>query len=81
MVGLTYRATGIPVGKIQKVKELDVDNAIVRKLVEKRWKKHPVCKTGIRRFEDCWNRILEDELITPESVAADTKLVKVRSNY
>lgn len=81
LVELAYRASGFPVGKIQKVKELDVDNVIVRKLVEKRWRKHPTCKNGIKKFDECWARILDDELITPDSVAADSKLVKVWSNY
>lgn len=81
LVELAFQKAGVPIGKIQKVKELDVDNFLVRKLVEQRWRKHPACKTGIDKFEDCWNLILEDELTTPASLAADTKITKVWSNY
>lgn len=81
LVDLSFAKAGIKVGKKQKVKELDVDNMLVQKLVEKRWRKHPVCKNGVKKFEDCWRLLLEDELITPESLAADTHLTKVWSNY
>jgi hypothetical protein len=35
---LAFEKSGLSVGKKQKVKELDVDNVVVRKLVEKRWR-------------------------------------------
>ena len=81
LVELAFGKAGVAVGKKQKVRELDVDNMVVRKLVEKRWRKHPVCNSGVKKFEDCWNLMLEDELITPESLAADSHLTKIWSNY
>ena len=81
LVDLAFEKTGLPIGKTQKVKELDVDNVLVKKLVEQRWRKHPVCKSGVDKFEDCWSLILEDELTTPASLAADNRVVQVWSNY
>ncbi|MBL7554962.1 MAG: hypothetical protein JNM24_04000 [Bdellovibrionaceae bacterium] len=81
LVALAYENSGLKIGKRQKVKELDTDNLVVRELVKKRWRRHPVCKGKSKKFEDCWNLILEDELVTPESIAQDEKLVKVWSNY
>tara|TARA_B110001454_G_scaffold213372_1_gene231474 strand:- start:64853 stop:65371 length:519 start_codon:yes stop_codon:yes gene_type:complete len=81
LVALAYENSHLKIGKRQKVKELDTDNLVVRKLVEKRWRRHPVCRGKSKKFEDCWNLILEDELVTPESIAQDEKLVKVWSNY
>ncbi|MEK7355616.1 MAG: YiiX/YebB-like N1pC/P60 family cysteine hydrolase [Bdellovibrionota bacterium] len=80
LVHLAYADAGIEVGKVERVKELDFDNALVRKLVEKRWKKHPVCK-AVATFEECWKLILEDELVTPVSIANDQTLERVWSNY
>lgn len=81
LVGNVYQNVGIPIGKTQKVRDLDMDNSVVRVLVEKRWRQHPLCKKKIKSFEECWKLILEDELITPESIADDQKLTKVWSNY
>jgi len=81
LVDLAFEKSGMPVGKKQKVKELDVDNAVVRRLVERRWRKHPICKNEAKKFEDCWSLMLEDELITPDSLAADPRLTKIWSNY
>jgi len=81
LVDLAFEKSGLSLGKKQKVKELDVDNVVVRKLVEKRWYRHPVCKKVVKSFSECWKLILEDELVTPESIAADARLLKVWSNY
>ncbi len=81
LVSLAFQKTGISVGKFEKVKDLDVDNFIVRSLVEKRWRKHPLCHSGIEKFEDCWAKILDDELVSPASLAADPRLKQIFSNY
>lgn len=81
LVELAFENAGLEVGKKQKVKELDVNNVVVRKLVESRWRTHPLCKTGIKKFDDCWNLILEDKLVTPDSIATDGHLEKIWSNY
>jgi hypothetical protein len=73
---------GIPLGTIQKVKELDIDYAPIRKLIEQRWQKYPLCRDGQNwSFEDCYKTILEQELVTPASIARDSKLQLVFTNF
>ena len=80
LVYLVYQKLHLSSGQMQKVKTLDVNNSIVKKLVEQRWRRHPVCKK-MKNFEQCWNKILDDELVTPDSIASDTQFKKVWSNY
>lgn len=80
---LTYKAfqaVDMSLGSLQRVKELDVDNAVVRKLFAKRWRKHPACR-GNKDEAGCWNAVLEDRLVTPDSQAQDDDLEKMESNY
>jgi hypothetical protein len=81
LVSLAFTNAGLPVGKTQKIKELDFDNMVVRSLVQKRWRKHPLCQSKKLTFEQCWDKILDDTLVSPESVAQDTHLNPVFTNY
>lgn len=80
LVDLAFAKLNIRLGTKQKVKELNVNNPVVKKLVKGRWKKHPACR-GLTEFDECWSKILNDELVTPESIAQDSHLKKVFSNY
>lgn len=80
LVALAYQALHVPVGRWQKVSELDVDNPLVRKLVRSRWRQHPKCQK-MQAFEDCWRHLQQDELITPAQLAEDARLQRVYSNY
>lgn len=73
LVDLAARRVGLSIGRYQKVRELNVNNAKVRALVQQRWRGHPLCGRA-RTFDDCWGLILNDELITPASQAADSQL-------
>jgi hypothetical protein len=81
LVDSAYRRAGTPIGKFVKVQELDVDNVVVKKLVEQRWKEHPLCRKKTKSFQDCWEKILADPLITPASLAEDSHMEKIFSNY
>ena len=73
---------GIILGEVQRVGDLDIDYAPVRKLIEARWKKHPMCRDGKKStFEACYQTILQQTLVTPASIARDTKLEMVYSNF
>lgn len=77
-----YAAAGISIGRFQKLSSLSMDNAPARRLVEKRWKKHPVCAARkAENFEACYQIILDGSLVTPVSMAEDEKLETVYSNY
>lgn len=72
----------IRVGKVEQVKDLDIDNAAVRAIIEQRWRRHPLCReTNATTFETCYGLILEQKLVTPAAVARDGKLTTIFSNF
>jgi Permuted papain-like amidase enzyme, YaeF/YiiX, C92 family len=78
---LAYKNAGISIGKIQKVSELNFDNALVKRIIKQRWERYPDCKSKSYDFAQCYNHILNQSLITPASIANDTKFKQVYSNY
>lgn len=73
---------GIEVGKVQKVRELDIDNAAARRIIEARWRKHPLCtQAAAADFESCYTIILDQTLVTPAAIARDAQLEAVFSNF
>lgn len=73
---------GLNIGTIQRVKELQIDNAPARALIESRWRDHPLCQSAkAKTFEACYALILEQTLVTPASVARDSKLETVYTNF
>lgn len=80
LVALAFQSAGISVGRWQKIGSLNINHSKVKKLAQARWKGHPRCR-GVKSFEACWPLILNSELISPASQAADSKLMQVFSNY
>jgi len=76
---LTYKNAGLSIGKLQKVSDLHADNFLVKKLIERRWRRDPECRGY--DFEQCYRHILDQKLITPVSIARDPQLTKIYSNY
>jgi cell wall-associated NlpC family hydrolase len=73
---------GIEIGRPEKVSELNIDNAASRKLIEARWRRHPLCrKEGARSFDACFRLILDQTLVTPVSLARDARMELVYSNF
>jgi hypothetical protein len=73
---------GLEIGKVEKVRELNIDNAASRRLIEARWRRHPLCrKEGARSFDACYKLILEQTLVTPVSLARDSRMQTVYSNF
>lgn len=81
LVSLAYKSVGLNVGHMQKIKTLDVNNRLTRKLFESRWRNHPVCKNKVSSFDSCWEAVLNDELVTPVSIANDKNMQLIYSNY
>jgi hypothetical protein len=76
------KGTGISLGKVQKVSELNMGNFAVEKLIEKRWQSYPPCKNlPNKNLEECKKVIMNQTLITPKSIAEDPKLETIYSNY
>jgi len=73
---------GIMLGEVQRPRDLNIDNAAVRRLIEARWQSHPLCSTtGAASFEACYAIILDQALVTPASIARDARLETVFSNF
>lgn len=80
LIELAYQKARVSLGQFQTVSDLDIDNPIVRRLVQQRWRKHPKCADA-KDFDQCWNKILKDKLVTPVSIARDSKLTLIKSTY
>jgi hypothetical protein len=78
---LAYKAAGIQIGAIQKVSELHFDNVFVKKLIQQRWQRDPECTSRHYDFEQCYDFILHQELVTPASIANDSQFSRIYSNY
>lgn len=80
LVDIAFRRAGLEVGRYQPIRSLNVNNATVRGLAQKRWRGHPICRS-VGNFEDCWAKILNDELITPASIASDRRLKTIKNTF
>ncbi|EGF89243.1 hypothetical protein ABI_45900 [Asticcacaulis biprosthecium C19] len=76
---LAYGKAGLTIGRVQKVRDLNADNGLAKGLIEKRWQRHEDCK-GLD-FEACYARILDQDLVTPVSIAKDGQFRQIFSNY
>jgi hypothetical protein len=83
LVSLAFKeGAEITLGRSQKVKDLAIDNFAVRNIMQKRWRAYPLCQPNESyNFESCFKIILEQELVTPASIAVDVKLEPVYSNF
>jgi uncharacterized protein YycO len=78
---LAYKAVGMEIGKVQKISELNINNMLVRKLVQSRWKRDSECTERDFDFDQCYRYILNQSLVTPVSIANDPSLKMIYSNY
>ncbi len=67
-----YKAMGIELGKVEKLKELNIQDADIQQVIRERAKNHPACKG--KSFKKCEATILEQPMVTPASVYADDDL-------
>jgi Permuted papain-like amidase enzyme, YaeF/YiiX, C92 family len=74
-------AAKIEVGKIQTVRELNLNGFLAQRLIKRRWTKHPLCQATGETFESCYPKILDQTLVTPASIAEDNRLKIIFSNY
>jgi hypothetical protein len=81
LVRLSFEAAGITLGKIEKVGDL-ADSPAVDRLIEERWERYPPCK-GVKgmTLEKCRGIIMQQELVTPASIADDSRVELIYSNY
>ncbi len=70
----------LELGRTEKVRALNVGGPMVERVFQRRWRRHPHCR-GLPSAAACKERVLEQELISPASLAADERLTKVYDNY
>jgi len=76
---LAYGAAKLLVGKVQKVRDLHVSNALADRLIAARSGRDSACD-GLGA-EACKAVILNRDLVTPVSIARDRNLRQVYTNY
>ncbi len=78
---LSFKAAGVTIGKIQKLSELHVDNVLAKRLIKRRWQRDTECTSKGYDFARCYQHLLDQDLITPASIAQDTQFKQIYSNY
>jgi uncharacterized protein YycO len=79
---LAYNESGVDLGKPEKIGTLNINNRYVKSIIEQRWKDYPACKGDENiTFDQCYDRIMEGDIITPQAIANDPHLKKIFSNY
>ncbi len=76
------QGAGLTVGHMQKVATLNLDNFAVQELLQERWALNPLCQTPeTSSYEKCMPVIKQQDIITPDAVARDPRLLTLYSNY
>jgi Permuted papain-like amidase enzyme, YaeF/YiiX, C92 family len=78
---ITFKKEGIAIGKVTKVSELNINNSLVENIIETRWEDHTMCRNKSYSYKECRERIINDSLVTPSSIADDANMQKIYSNY
>jgi hypothetical protein len=72
----------ISLGKLQPIGALGIDNFAVRKIIATRWQWDPDCRSeGAKDFAACFAILKARPIITPVSLARDSRLVTLYGNY
>lgn len=72
----------VSLGRYQTLASLDLDNFAARKVIERRWQKHPDCSNAkAASAAACLAILKQQSLITPQSIAEDPRLQLIYSNY
>lgn len=81
LVRVGFEAAGVTLGRMEKVSDL-AGSPAMDEIIRRRWQNYPPCKKvkGIT-LEKCRGIIMQQELVTPASIAADAQLEPLYSNY
>ena len=77
---LAFAAIGRDIGEVTPLRSLNISDAAVTALIERRWQKHPACKTAATMAE-CVQIIQDQPIVTPASIAADKDVELVYSDF
>ncbi|WP_321505084.1 YiiX/YebB-like N1pC/P60 family cysteine hydrolase [Breoghania sp.] len=81
LIWTTYAEAGARIGKFQRLRDLGGDTSEGRAVFLSDWRHNPLCKSATRGIEACWAQILDQEIITPASIANDPRMTRVYSSF
>ncbi len=67
-------------GREQKLRDLNIADAAVTALIAARWQKHPDCMAA-GSAEACTRIIQDQPIVTPASIAADSDVELIYSDF
>lgn len=76
-----YRTIGLNVGHVQTVGELWLLNPFTYDLIKDRWLNHPNCQALQMTFDQCYDILQDQRIITPSGLVEDANLTLIYSNY
>jgi hypothetical protein len=76
---MAFQSAKIELGTMQRLGDLAVSSPAVAALFARRWQQHPDCK-GLDQ-QTCWRKIQNQRLVTPASIAGDSDVRLVYSNF
>ena len=76
-----FQAAGITLGRIERLGDLAIDIPEGRAIFLARWQDHPDCQADGSDRNSCWTLIQEQEIVTPVSIAEDSKVEPVFSTF
>ena len=77
---LAFAAAGIDLGREQQLRDLNIADAAVTALIAARWQKHPDCWSA-GSAEACTRIIQVQPIVTPASIAADSDVELIYSDF
>jgi hypothetical protein len=80
LVHLAYADVGIRVGEWEPAGALGLDDPVVRRLLQRRWRRHPACR-GAASLAVCLPKLAATPILTPASLRRDPRLVLVGTSY
>ncbi len=78
---LMYRHIGLRIGEMQRLGDLSLLNPFTYELIKKRWIYHPQCQALQMKFDQCYEILREQKVISPSAIANDAHLTQLYSNY
>lgn len=77
---LAFSAIGIELGRAQPLRDLNIGHTAVTALIERRWQQHPACQ-GAASMTECVEKIQDQPIVTPASIAADNDVELIYSDF
>lgn len=80
LIHLAYAAAGVDIGRWTTLGALRLDAAPVRRLLARRWRRHPACR-GAPSLSGCEAALAAAPVLTPLGLREDPRLVLVGTSF